>query len=99
MKKNYHSDKRPKWVGMTLFTVFCCLFANMAMAQETFSWIGSSSNNSATAGNWTKTGTAGRDTSPGQTSGQQLDFNDHSRVTNCYLYNKFKLNVTKKIDL
>lgn len=91
MKKNYYSEKRPKWVGMTLFTVFCCLFVNMAMAQETFSWNGSSSNNSATAGNWTKTGTAGRDTSPGQNPGQQLDFNELSRVTNFYLYNTFQI--------
>lgn len=89
MKKNYHSDKRPKWVGMTLFTVFCCLFANMAMAQETFSWIGSFANNWATTGNCVKTGTAGRETYPGETSGQQINGNELSRVTNFYLYNKF----------
>ena len=59
------------------------------MAQETFSWNGSSANNSATAGNWTKTGTAGRDTPPEETSGQQINGNEPSRGTNFYLKNKF----------
>ena len=46
-------------------------------------------NNWATTGNCVKTGTAGRDTSPGETSGQQINGNELSRVTNFYLYNKF----------
>jgi len=89
MKKNYYSYKRPKWLEMTLLTLFCCLFANMAMAQDTFTWNGSSAKNRVTIGNCVKTGTAGRDTYPGETSGQQINGNELSRVTNFYLYNKF----------
>ena len=46
-------------------------------------------NNWCNVSNWNKTGTAGRDTSPGETSGQQINGNELSRVTNFYLYNKF----------
>jgi hypothetical protein len=56
---------------------------------RTFSWNGSSANNWATTGNCVKTGTASRDTYPGETSGQQINDNELSRVTNFYLYNKF----------
>jgi hypothetical protein len=73
MKKNYYSDKRQKWAWMTVLTVFCCLFANMAMAQDTFTWNGTSSNDWATASNWTKLGSAGTDTYPGETPARQLD--------------------------
>ena len=46
-------------------------------------------NNWCNVSNWNKTGTAGRDTYPGETSGQQINGNELSRVTNFYLYNKF----------
>ena len=91
MEKNFYSYKKPKWVLTTLLTLFCCLFANMAMVQDSFNWNGCSFKNCATAGNWTKTGIAGIDTLPGQTSGQQLDLNELSRVTNFYLCNKFQI--------
>jgi hypothetical protein len=68
MKKSYYSDKRPNGVWITLLTLFCCLFANIVMAQDTFTWNGSSSNDWATAANWTpvRGGTPGADTYPGQ---------------------------------
>ena len=89
MEKNFYSYKKPKWVLTTLLTLFCCLFANMAMVQDSFSWNGSFANNRVTTGNCVKTITAGRDTSPGETAGQQINGNELSRVTNFYLYNKF----------
>ena len=49
------------------------LFATSAVAQDTFTWNGSSSTDWATAANWTKTGTAGTDTYPGETNGRKLD--------------------------
>jgi hypothetical protein len=61
----------------------------MAMVQDSFNWNGCSVKNCATAGNWTKTGIAGIDTLSGETSGQQINGNELSRVTNFYLYNKF----------
>jgi len=52
-------------------------------------WNKCSANNWATTGHCVKTGTAGRDTSPRETSGKQINGNELSRVTNFYLYNKF----------
>lgn len=72
MKKNYFIKKQKR--GLIALTIaFLGLFANTAMAQDTFTWNGSASNDWATAANWTKTGSAGTDTYPGQTPGRLLD--------------------------
>ena len=89
MKKNFYSYKRLKGVWMTLLTVLSFVFANRAMAQDTFSSNGCSASNWATTGNCVKTGSTGRDTSPGETLEQQINGNELSRVTNFCLYNKF----------
>jgi hypothetical protein len=73
MKKNYYSDKKPKGLWMTLLTLFCCLFANMAMAQDIFTWNGPVNGDWANVSNWTKSGSAGTDTYPGETPARQLD--------------------------
>lgn len=91
MKKNFYSYTRPRWVWMTVLWVFCCLFSNMAMSQDIYTWNRSSSKNWSTSSNWTKTGTAVRDTSPLQDSGRQLEINEQSSVTNFYLCNKFQI--------
>ncbi len=57
---------------------------------RTFSWNGSSANNRVTTSHCVKTGTASRDTYPGETSGQQINGNELSRFTNIYLYNTFQ---------
>lgn len=72
MKTNYFI-KKPKRYLIAFLILFCGLFANIAMAQDTFTWNGSTSNDWATAANWTKTGSAGTDTFPGQTNGRLLD--------------------------
>ena len=72
MKKNYFTKNWNKSL-ITLSVIFCALFANSAMAQDTFTWNGSASNDWATATNWTKTGSASTDTYPGQTPGRLLD--------------------------
>jgi trimeric autotransporter adhesin len=74
MKNNFSSSKKPKIGFVALLLFFCVLWGNDAMAQDTFTWNGSASNDWATASNWTKTGTAGTDTFPGQTLGRVLDF-------------------------
>ena len=57
---------------------------------RTFSWNGSSANNRVTTSHCLKTGTASRDTYPGETSGQQINANELLTVTNIYLYNTFQ---------
>lgn len=64
--------KAIKPLGSLLF-LFTVLFANTAMAQDTFLWTGATNNNWATATNWSKSGTASADTFPGQTLGRKLD--------------------------
>lgn len=72
MKNNYYI-KKPKRYLIAFLVLFFGLFVETAMAQDTFTWNGSSSNDWATAANWTKTGTAGTDTYPGETLGRVLD--------------------------
>lgn len=72
MKKNYFA-KKPKRFFIAFFVLLCGLFANTTVAQDTFTWNGSVSNNWATAGNWTKVGTNSADTFPGQTNNRFLD--------------------------
>lgn len=72
MKKNYFIKKQKRGF-IALIIAFLGLFVNTVVAQDTFTWNGSASNDWATAANWTKTGSAGTDTYPGQTSGRLLD--------------------------
>jgi len=61
------------------------------MAQDTFTFNESSSKNSATSSNWTKTGTESTDCYPGQTPGRESELVVNGNVHNFYLCNKFQI--------
>ena len=69
MKKNSFFTKKPNWDFIAFLMVFCCFFANTAMAQDVFTWkaIPADATTWANAGNWDKVGLAGTDTYPGET--------------------------------
>lgn len=64
-KKLHKSSIRIGLVALLFFSVNA--ITGMLHAQDTFTWTGASNTDWATAGNWTKTSTAGTDTYPGQT--------------------------------
>uniref|UniRef100_UPI00286B721E hypothetical protein n=1 Tax=Flavobacterium sp. TaxID=239 RepID=UPI00286B721E len=66
MKKNYFI-KKPKRHLVSFMIFFCGLFANSVMAQETFTWNGSTSTAWADAANWNQSAPGVGDDYPGQT--------------------------------
>jgi hypothetical protein len=81
MKKNYFFTKKPKLGFVAFMMVFCCLFTNIAIAQQTIPtttatndvlvWSGAVSSDWNNSANWyvqsrATTGVAGTSTYPGQ---------------------------------
>ena len=58
---------RQKFIFFFFFSLLFCLNSFVSKAQDVFTWTGASSTDWATAGNWSKSGSAGSDTYPGQT--------------------------------
>ena len=69
--------------------VFCWLFFNRAKAQTLSRNLFQGITTGVMLVIGIKLGTASNDTFPRETSGQQINGNELSRVTNFYLYNKF----------